>query len=75
MRPRVQVSRPLYANRYADTSEPSALKLGQRVRHASFGEGIVVSAEGSGAHARVEVNFEDAGTKWLVLAYANLTPI
>jgi DNA helicase-2/ATP-dependent DNA helicase PcrA len=76
VRPRVQVSRPMYSSRFADAaSEPSALKLGQRVRHASFGEGIVVSAEGSGAHARVEVNFEDAGTKWLVLAYANLTPL
>jgi len=76
VRPRVQVSRPMYSSRYNDAaSESSALKLGQRVRHASFGEGIVVSAEGSGAHARVEVNFEDAGTKWLVLAYANLTPL
>ena len=76
VRPRVQVSRPLYAGRYGDAaSEPSTLKLGQRVRHASFGEGIVVSAEGSGAHARVEVNFEEAGSKWLVLAYANLTPL
>jgi DNA helicase-2/ATP-dependent DNA helicase PcrA len=52
-----------------------ALKLGQRVRHASFGAGIVVDAEGSGAHARVQVNFEDGGAKWLVLAYANLAPV
>jgi DNA helicase-2/ATP-dependent DNA helicase PcrA len=45
------------------------------VRHASFGEGVVVDAEGSGAHARVQVNFENAGAKWLVLAYANLTAL
>ena len=76
VRPRVQVSRPYYADRYAAAdSDTAAIKLGQRVRHASFGEGIVVSAEGSGAHARVEVNFEDTGSKWLVLAYANLTPL
>jgi DNA helicase-2/ATP-dependent DNA helicase PcrA len=76
VRPRVQVSRPLSSNHYAaDALEVTQLKLGQRVRHASFGEGVVMDAEGSGAHARVQVNFEDAGAKWLVLAYANLTPI
>jgi len=76
VRPRVQVSRPLSSNHYAaDALEVTQLKLGQRVRHASFGEGVVMDAEGSGAHARVQVNFEDAGAKWLVLAYANLTPL
>jgi DNA helicase-2/ATP-dependent DNA helicase PcrA len=76
VRPRVQVSRPLYGSRH-DVSDDSAIvfKLGQRVRHASFGEGIVIDAEGSGSHARVQVNFEDAGAKWLVLAYANLTKL
>ena len=48
------------------------LRLGQRVRHASFGEGVVVDCEGRGEHTRVQVNFEDAGQKWLVLAYAHL---
>jgi DNA helicase-2/ATP-dependent DNA helicase PcrA len=82
VRPRVQVSRPLYAgaNRYgnsANTSleEPLPVKLGQRVSHPSFGEGTVVSAEGSGAHTRLQVNFEGTGSKWLVAAYANLTPL
>jgi len=76
VRPRVQVSRPLSSSHYAaDALEVTQLKLGQRVRHASFGEGVVMDAEGSGAHARVQVNFEDAGAKWLVLAYANLTPL
>jgi DNA helicase-2/ATP-dependent DNA helicase PcrA len=74
VRPRVQVSRPAYVDRasasHVDTSPP--LKLGQRVRHSSFGEGVVVDYEGSGAHTRVQINFERAGQKWLVLAYANL---
>jgi DNA helicase-2/ATP-dependent DNA helicase PcrA len=48
------------------------IRLGQRVRHGKFGEGVVLNCEGSGAHARVQVNFETAGTKWLVLSYANL---
>jgi DNA helicase-2/ATP-dependent DNA helicase PcrA len=76
VRPRVQVTRPMYAGRFADEAiESPAIKLGQRVRHASFGEGTVIDAEGAGAHARVQVNFESAGQKWLVVAYANLTPL
>lgn len=46
--------------------------VGQRVRHTKFGEGVIVGAEGAGAHSRVQVNFRDAGLKWLVLGYANL---
>ena len=76
VRPRVQVTRPLYAGRFVDDGGAAApIKLGQRVRHASFGEGVVIDAEGSGAHARVQVNFENAGAKWLVVAYANLLPL
>ncbi|MCP1373161.1 ATP-dependent DNA helicase [Dyella lutea] len=80
VRPRVQVSRPLYggASRYgagASLEEPLPVKLGQRVSHPTFGEGVVLSAEGAGAHARLQVNFADAGSKWLVAAYANLTPL
>ena len=48
------------------------VRLGQRVRHGKFGDGVILNCEGQGAHARVEVNFETAGTKWLVLSYANL---
>lgn len=48
------------------------MKLGARVRHGKFGEGTVLSIEGQGPQARVQVNFERQGTKWLMLAYANL---
>ncbi|WP_449426680.1 3'-5' exonuclease [Rhodanobacter umsongensis] len=79
VRPRVQVTRPLYTGRPRETSssleEALPVKLGQRVSHPSFGEGVVLSAEGSGAHTRLQVNFESAGSKWLVAAYANLTPL
>ena len=44
------------------------------MRHATFGLGTVTDIEGNGAHARVQVNFDEAGSKWLVLAYANLVP-
>ncbi|MBI5450377.1 MAG: DNA helicase II [Gammaproteobacteria bacterium] len=52
----------------------SGLHLGQRVRHNKFGEGVVLNCEGQGGNARVQVNFRDAGSKWLVVAYANLEP-
>ena len=46
--------------------------LGAAVRHPTFGTGTVIDVEGSGAHARVQVNFDDVGSKWLVAAFANL---
>ena len=55
--------------------ETNGLRLGQRVQHPKFGEGVVLTYEGQGTHARVQVNFEDAGSKWLVVAYANLVPV
>jgi DNA helicase-2/ATP-dependent DNA helicase PcrA len=55
---------------------PDGLSLGQRVKHVKFGEGVVLNYDGEGAHARVEVNFEDAGSpKWLVVAFAGLQPL
>ncbi|MFT4580544.1 MAG: DNA helicase-2/ATP-dependent DNA helicase PcrA [Gammaproteobacteria bacterium] len=56
----------------AQASSDTGLMLGQRVVHKSFGEGVVLHLEGRGEHARVQVNFEDNGVKWLVAAYAGL---
>jgi ATP-dependent DNA helicase UvrD/PcrA len=47
-------------------------RIGQSVRHAKFGLGIIIDAEGRGADARVQVNFRDSGVKWLALDYARL---
>jgi DNA helicase-2/ATP-dependent DNA helicase PcrA len=60
--------------RYQDES-PGGLKLGQRVRHQKFGDGVVLSVEGQGSNARVQVNFERQGTKWLMMGYANLETV
>ncbi len=50
--------------------------LGQRVCHKTFGDGVILSFEGKGAHTRVQVQFdEDGESKWLVLAYAKLQPV
>jgi DNA helicase-2/ATP-dependent DNA helicase PcrA len=79
VRPRMHVSRPLYSPRQGIVHEESpvtGMRLGQRVRHGKFGEGIILDIEGQGTHARVQVNFEQQGPpKWLMLAYANLEPV
>ena len=62
----------------APTQPGSAQELwrtGEMVRHGKFGEGCIVSLEGSDAHRRALVNFAEAGEKWLVLAYAKLEKI
>ena len=51
------------------------LRIGQNVLHAKFGQGVIVSAEGSGPDARVQVNFGHAGMKWLALSVAKLEPV
>lgn len=50
-------------------------RIGQNVLHAKFGTGVIVNCEGSGGEARVQVNFDHAGMKWLLLEYAKLTAV
>ena len=57
------------------SGNPGGLRLGGRVHHDKFGEGVVLSVEGRGEHTRVQVNFQNTGAKWLVAAYANLHPL
>ncbi|MCU7880156.1 MAG: DNA helicase II [Candidatus Thiodiazotropha sp. (ex Lucinoma aequizonata)] len=67
--------KPIYGGSpYLETGGLTGFNLGERVRHAKFGEGVVLNAEGQGRSARVQVNFKDVGSKWLVVAYANLSP-
>jgi DNA helicase-2/ATP-dependent DNA helicase PcrA len=47
--------------------------IGQNVRHAKFGDGVVINFEGRGLDARVQVRFAGEGTKWLALQYAKLS--
>lgn len=82
IRPRIQISRPVYQPHrggmgrvHEEPANTGGVRLGQRVRHGKFGEGTVLDLEGQGSHARVQVNFERQGTKWLMLAYANLEPV
>jgi DNA helicase II / ATP-dependent DNA helicase PcrA len=50
-------------------------RIGQSVRHAKFGEGVVVNLEGSGTDARIQVNFGPQGVKWLALSLAKLESV
>jgi len=80
VRPRMQ-AQPAWTSRKAPEYKTSnsnikqdwPFQLGANVSHKKFGVGTVISFEGSGEHARVQVNFHRAGAKWLVLAYANLS--
>ncbi len=77
IRPRMHVTRPMAAPAAVKRSKirednSTGLTVGQRVKHSKFGEGVVTDYEGQGTHARVYVNFEEVGSKWLVMAYAKL---
>jgi DNA helicase-2/ATP-dependent DNA helicase PcrA len=77
IRPRLQVSRPIFVKRNTgssslDETPTPNMRMGSRVRHTKFGDGVVLNFEGNGPHARIQVNFERQGTKWLMLSYANL---
>lgn len=84
VRLRTQFSRPVSFNRAKPSRGPNfsgteiidtGLSLGQRVSHSVFGEGVVLNYEGQGPSARVQVNFDAEGTKWLVASYAKLEVI
>ncbi|QBG36209.1 DNA helicase II [Litorilituus sediminis] len=75
-----QVAKPATKGRFSstitmETFANTGFSLGQQVMHAKFGEGVVLNYEGSGAQSRIQVNFADVGTKWLVVEYANLQAI
>jgi len=77
IRLRTQVSRPTQYGRFSQNEvqqsfDASGIKLGQRVLHPKFGEGVVLNFEGVGQQSRVQIQFDDVGAKWLVTAYARL---
>ena len=75
IRMRPAVSRPVTARPRMgaqETNNDYGIQLGQRVMHAKFGEGVVLQFEGQSDNARVQVNFDQAGSKWLVLQFAKL---
>ena len=83
VRLKTEISRPVSFNRkrpmriatMSDQGDDTGFSLGQRVQHKIFGEGTILHFEGSGANARVQVKFDEPGTKWLVVQYAKLTAL
>ena len=77
VRLRASVSRPVSHQRMGTpiAHNDSGFSLGQRVRHAKFGEGTIINLEGSGEHSRLQVAFQGQGIKWLVAAYARLETV
>ncbi|MFV0574624.1 MAG: DNA helicase II [Vibrio sp.] len=77
VRMKAQVSRPATSGRFGATAvkenfNSTGYSLGQRVKHAKFGEGTIINFEGSGAQSRVQVAFNGEGIKWLVTEFARL---
>jgi len=74
VRIRANVSRPVTVTKRKSSSvqQVGTYKLGQRVSHVKFGEGVVLQMEGEGAQERVQINFQGVGLKWLMLSYAKL---
>jgi len=76
IRRKVTVQTPSFMPKRVETEENEfGLRLGQRVVHPKFGEGMLLDCEGSGERARVHVRFNQYGNKWLALAYAKLEPL
>ncbi|MDD2759477.1 MAG: 3'-5' exonuclease, partial [Methylomonas sp.] len=75
IRLRAQVTRPAatFNNTLGNvTQSASRYRMGQSVLHEKFGEGVVLQTEGDGDQEKVQINFRNAGIKWLMLAYAKL---
>ena len=72
IRLRAQVSRPAAPSSNTLLNQGGRYRIGQTVRHEKFGEGVVLQCEGDGEQERVQINFRQAGIKWLMLAFAKL---
>jgi DNA helicase-2/ATP-dependent DNA helicase PcrA len=74
IRIRANISRPVTVKKTSSSAiqQAGSYKLGQRVKHAKFGEGVVLQVEGEAAQERVQINFQSEGLKWLMLSYAKL---
>jgi DNA helicase-2/ATP-dependent DNA helicase PcrA len=53
-------------------SQELGLRVGDDVRHATFGEGVIIDIKGAGDNAEATIRFVDAGTKHLMLTWAPL---
>ncbi|MBI5937684.1 MAG: UvrD-helicase domain-containing protein [Betaproteobacteria bacterium] len=59
----------------AQASRAAAMpyRVGARVQHARYGEGVVAGYQGQGAETEIRVSFPRVGDKWFILEYARLS--
>jgi DNA helicase-2/ATP-dependent DNA helicase PcrA len=58
----------------APSARSLPFKVGTRVRHGRYGEGVVGGYQGQGAETEIRITFPRIGDKWFILEYAKLTP-
>lgn len=68
--PQFEKRKPAHLQSVSDAGYP--YRLGTAVQHNKFGQGVVLNYDGQGAHARIQINFKEAGMKWLMLGVAKL---
>ncbi|ACL71184.1 DNA helicase II [Thioalkalivibrio sulfidiphilus HL-EbGr7] len=76
IRPRARISQPVFRRPEQVANDAGdGLRVGVRVAHQKFGEGVITDCEGQGSNARIQVHFADHGAKWLVAGYAKLEKV
>lgn len=74
--PKLRKLKPINAMPAAnDKSLYNELRVGARVQHERFGQGVVIALEGAGNDKKAQVNFDTGGLKNILLRFAKLTLI
>jgi len=74
--PKLRKLKPINAMPAAnDKSLYNELRVGARVQHERFGQGVVIALEGTGNDKKAQVNFDTGGLKNILLRFAKLTII
>ena len=67
-----EYSQETHPDHFSQEDNSVYIKIGQRVRHLKFGNGVILSYTGKGDSLKIHINFESYGKKWLVMSYAQL---
>ena len=67
-----EYSQEAHPDHFSQEDNSVYIKIGQRVRHLKFGNGVILSYTGKGDSLKIHINFESYGKKWLVMSYAQL---
>jgi len=70
---RFQTSASIQRMQASTSSQRQTIHAGARVEHQRFGLGTVVAVEGVGENEKATIEFQNAGTKTLLMKFARLT--